>query len=85
MNIHYTTVKGRRDANEDRHTIILNLKEISEKLNTINLFGIYDGHGGSLVSEYLAENIPTYYCYPHLKTPFSKEYHINTFETKTSL
>ena len=81
MNIHYTSVKGRRNSNEDKHTIILNLKKVSEKLNAINLFGIYDGHGGSNVSEYLAENIPTYYCYPHLKTPFSKEYHDITFET----
>ena len=61
MNIHYTSVKGRRNSNEDKHTIILNLKKVSEKLNAINLFGIYDGHGGSNVSEYLAENIPTYY------------------------
>ena len=81
MNIHYTSVKGRRNSNEDRHTIILNLGKVSEKINQINLLGIYDGHGGSKVSEYLAENIPTYYCYPHLKTPFSKEYHDTTFET----
>ena len=80
MNIHYTSVKGRRNSNEDKHTIILNTNKISDKQNAINLFGIYDGHGGSKVSEYLAENIPTYYCYPHLKTPFSKEYHDSTFE-----
>jgi serine/threonine protein phosphatase PrpC len=80
MEIHYTSVKGRRDANEDKHTIILNIDKTSDKLCPINLFGVYDGHGGSKVSEYLAENIPSYYCYPHFKTPFSKEYHINTFE-----
>jgi serine/threonine protein phosphatase PrpC len=80
MNIHYTTVKGRRETNEDRHTIILNLNNLSKKINAINLFGIYDGHGGSYISEYLSENIPTYYCYPHLKTPFSKEYHTTIFE-----
>ena len=81
MNIHYTSVKGRRNSNEDKHTIILNINKASDKLNAVNLFGIYDGHGGSKVSEYLADNIPTYYCYPNLKTPFSKEYHNATFET----
>jgi serine/threonine protein phosphatase PrpC len=80
MNIHYTSVKGRRESNEDRHTIILNLSKISDKINPINLLGIYDGHGGSKVSQYLEENIPTYYCYPHLKTPFSREYHETIFQ-----
>jgi serine/threonine protein phosphatase PrpC len=81
MNIYYTSVKGRRENNEDKHTIILNINKISNKLNAINLFGIYDGHGGSLVSEYLAENIPSYYCFSDLETPFNKEYHYKTFET----
>lgn len=80
MEIHYTSVKGRRDSNEDKHTIVLNINKTSDKLCPINLFGIYDGHGGSKVSEYLSENIPSYYCFPHLKPPFSKEYHTETFE-----
>ena len=80
MEIHYTSVKGRRDANEDKHNIILNLNKTSDKLNPINLFGIYDGHGGSKVSEYLSKNIPTYYCHPQMKTPFNKEYHVNLFD-----
>jgi serine/threonine protein phosphatase PrpC len=80
MIIHFTTVKGRREQNQDKHNIILNINKTNDKLCPINLFGIYDGHGGTKVSEYLEENIPSYYCYPHLETPFSKEYHINTFE-----
>lgn len=81
MNIFYTTVKGRRDANEDRHNLILNINNISDELNAINLLGIYDGHGGSKVSEYLEKNIPLYYCDKENKPPFSYEYHTNTFET----
>lgn len=78
MNIHYTSVKGRRDINEDRHNIILN--SIMEDKTSINLLGIYDGHGGIKVSQYLEDNIPTYYCYPTLIVPFSKEYHTKIFE-----
>jgi protein phosphatase 1L len=81
MQIHYTSVTGRRNTNEDKHTIILNINKTSDKLCPINLFGIYDGHGGSKVSEYLSENIPSYYCYPHFEVPFSKKYHTETFET----
>lgn len=80
MEVHFTTVKGRRSSNEDQHTTILNINKTNKNLSPINLFGIYDGHGGSEVSKYLSENIPSYYCYPHLQTPFDKNYHINTFE-----
>jgi serine/threonine protein phosphatase PrpC len=81
MNIYYTSVKGRRTSNEDKHTIILNLNKQTSKINPINLFGIYDGHGGEQVSKYLSENIPIYYCNPESKPPFSKEYHTAIFES----
>ena len=78
MNIHYTTVKGRRDANEDKHTILLNLDKKIDGCNDINLLGIYDGHGGSKVSEYLEKNIPL--IYSNNQYPFSKDYHYKKFE-----
>lgn len=79
MNIHYTTTKGRRDTNEDKHTIRLNINNSSSKYNNINLFGIYDGHGGCDVSEYLSNNIEKFYCLPELQTPFSDDYHEKVF------
>lgn len=80
MEIHFTSVTGRRERNEDRHTIVLNINEMSKELSALNLFGIYDGHGGTKVSEYLEEHIPTFYCQKHLTPPFSKEYHYKIFE-----
>lgn len=92
MNIYFTSIKGRRKSNEDRHNIILNTNEF-EKINdthnidgsiktenVINLLGIYDGHGGTYVSNYLQNNLPTYYCNKELKAPFSTEYHEQVFE-----
>jgi serine/threonine protein phosphatase PrpC len=81
MNIYYTSIKGRRESNEDRHNIILNINNLMSDLNGINLLGIYDGHGGTHVSEFLEKNIPLYYCNKKLKTPFSEEYHCETFDT----
>ena len=80
MNIYYTSIKGRRKTNEDRHNIILNIHDANNKINDINLLGIYDGHGGTFVSEYLANNIPLFYCHRELKVPFSKEYHKKVFD-----
>lgn len=86
MNIYFTSVKGRRDANEDRHNIVLNnlseIKDDSEKEssnNTVNLFGIYDGHGGTYVSNFLKYKIPSYYCKLENIPPFSEDYHKKLF------
>ena len=79
MNIYYTSIKGRREDNEDRHNIILNIDGKKKDMLPINLFGIYDGHGGTYVSEFLEKNIPLYYCHPKLKLPFTNKYHEEVF------
>lgn len=80
MNIYFTSIKGRRESNEDRHNIILNINELNKNMNNINLLGVYDGHGGSFVSTYLENKLPIYYCHPELKPPFSREYHNEIFK-----
>jgi serine/threonine protein phosphatase PrpC len=80
MKIYFTSIKGRRESNEDRHNIILNINQLNNEQNNINLLAIYDGHGGSFVSTYLKDKLPLYYCHPELKTPFSKEYHYEIFK-----
>lgn len=81
MNIYYTSVQGRRESNEDKHNIILNIDNKKSNLNTINMLGIYDGHGGTFVSEFLEKNLPKYYCDFNLEPPFSEEYHCDLFES----
>jgi serine/threonine protein phosphatase PrpC len=79
-NIYFTSVKGRRDDNEDRHNIILNIDGSNENILPINFLSVYDGHGGKFVSTYLSKNLPLYYCNPSLQLPFSTDYHIKLFE-----
>ena len=80
LKVYFTSIKGRRNNNEDNHNIILNSNLQDESLNDINFFGIYDGHGGEWVSEYLKNNLPKYYCKKDFKYPFTKEYHNQVFE-----
>lgn len=80
MNIYYTSIKGRRDSNEDRHNIILNINKVKTDLNAINVLGIYDGHGGTFVSEFLEKNLPKFYCNKSFQLPFSEEYHCELFD-----
>lgn len=79
LKIYFTSVKGRRESNEDRHNIILNINEDDLKKNSINFFGIYDGHGGTWVSEYLERNMPNYYMNKKFSPPFSPAYHEQVF------
>lgn len=68
MNIYVKTIKGVRDTNEDKHIIITNRKEKKNDYPVIDLFGIFDGHGGGTVSNALSKIIPTIF-YPKLSIP----------------
>lgn len=80
LKIYFTSIKGRRDSNEDRHNIILNINGEKPDINSINFFGIYDGHGGSYVSKYLETNIPNYYTNKKFSYPFDENYHNQVFQ-----
>ena len=72
LKIYFTTIKGRRESNEDKHNIILNINGDNPEQNEINLFAIYDGHGGDWVSKYLEANIPNYYMNKKFSPPFDE-------------
>jgi protein phosphatase len=80
LKIYFTSIKGRRDSNEDRHNIILNINGDKPDINNINFFGIYDGHGGSYVSKYLEANIKNYYMEKKFSPPFDDNYHYQVFK-----
>ena len=54
------SLQGKRDANEDKHIGILNLDNNDKSINMINLVGVFDGHGGKMVSKYLKDNLSKY-------------------------
>ena len=60
MSIYFSSQKGRRPTNEDGHTIkvFLNPENNKKKMFAkVNMYAIYDGHGGSTVSKYLASHL----------------------------
>lgn len=78
MKIYFTSIKGRRQSNEDSHNIILN-KSLDNNIK-INLLAIYDGHGGDKISKFLKNNVPRLYCNVKLKYPLTKEHHVKIFD-----
>lgn len=60
MKIHTYTLQGKRESNEDQHFNIINIDNKNKKLHPINFIGVFDGHGGKLVSKYLKDTLPKY-------------------------
>lgn len=57
MSIHSVSLKGKRNTNEDKHTIFVNLDNNDKTKAPINLYGVYDGHGSKFVSKFLSEKL----------------------------
>jgi len=55
--IYSSSLQGKRNENEDNHFHILNINDDNTKINPINLFGVFDGHGGKLVSAFLKRSL----------------------------
>ena len=74
MNINFVTVKGKRPENEDKHSIIMNLDNSNKEIATVNFLGVYDGHGGNFVSNFLSDILPNFFLDKRIKYPVCKNY-----------
>ena len=54
------SLQGKRESNEDQHFSILNINNDFPTINNVNMVGVFDGHGGKLVSKFLKTNLPKY-------------------------
>ena len=80
MIIYAVSLKGLRPENEDKHTVILNTDNKGKGTVPISFFGVYDGHGGKFVSEFLSKNLPKYFVNAESANfPFSRKYIYNVF------
>jgi serine/threonine protein phosphatase PrpC len=62
MIVHTVSLIGQRPSNEDHHIIIENINSENTNILDINLYAIFDGHGGKGVSKYLKDNYGNYFC-----------------------
>jgi serine/threonine protein phosphatase PrpC len=61
MKVYSHSLQGKRKTQEDQHFSFLNLDNTTIEYNSLNLFGVFDGHGGSIVSKYLKMNLPDFF------------------------
>lgn len=74
MSVYAVSKRGKRIQNEDKHNIILNIKNEDKTIQPINLYSIYDGHGGKAISTYLSQNFPTYFTKKSIQYPLTGKY-----------
>ena len=79
MNVFVHSLQGRRKQNEDTHVIIMNSNNKNTKIKDINLFAIFDGHGGKPVSDFLKTALPKYFINKKVQYPLNKDYVINVY------
>ena len=56
MKEHIISVLGRRESNEDCHTVIHNLYNNDRNMKKMNFYAVFDGHGGKDISNFLEDN-----------------------------
>lgn len=71
---HDCSMIGMRDQNEDKHRIFQNYNGSNKKMAPINLYAVFDGHGGPKVSKFLDGHLSRYFVDPKVKYPLSKRY-----------
>lgn len=80
MSVHTISLKGARDANEDKHDVLLNLSGSNKQMGQVNYYGVYDGHGGKYVSSFLSKNLPRCFTDPRVSYPLDKSYVKNIYD-----
>lgn len=85
MSAHFVSLKGERPSNEDAHNIIHALHNDDKDMARVNYYGVYDGHGGKFVSNFLSENIPQFFISNKVTYPLDINYVNNVYDKIQSI
>jgi len=83
MSIHSVSMKGKRNANEDKHTTIVNFDSSNKDWANsapINYYAVYDGHGGKFVSKFLNDHLPSCFLDKRVEYPLKKTFVKQVYE-----
>lgn len=74
VKIHHASFQGKRPTNEDEHLIYQNLESFNNNHNSVDIIGVFDGHGGPLVSKYAKDTLPKFFIKKNPKLFFDSQY-----------
>lgn len=79
MSVHTASLKGKRQQNEDKHVSFLNINGDDTTRAKINLFGVFDGHGGKFVSKFLHDNLAQIMTDKRVEYPLDKSFIVKIY------
>lgn len=82
MITHSISMLGKRPSNEDQHEIIINLDGNKKNKKNINMFCIFDGHGGKEVAKYLKDHIPQFFVREHMNFDINNKHKMEKYIEK---
>lgn len=82
MIVHSVSLIGQRPSNEDHHLIYENINGENSNTTDINLYSIFDGHGGKGISKFLKEKYSSYFTKKDLLYHPTKKSEYNKFIKK---
>jgi serine/threonine protein phosphatase PrpC len=71
--IQSTSLQGYRESNEDAEIIFENINNKKKDKNKINIYAVFDGHGGDEVSKYLKKHYLDYFIPTNRPKPTNKK------------
>jgi len=74
MTMDIASVMGKRSSNEDTHFINCNINGDDKSKSFVNIYAVFDGHGGSFVSKYLAKELPLCFMNKKVEYPLKKTF-----------
>jgi serine/threonine protein phosphatase PrpC len=77
--IQRASLLGKRESNEDKEIIIINLDGSDSKINQINFCSIFDGHGGGGVSKFMKDNLHNYFVHKHVDSMIKNNKKFNKY------
>jgi serine/threonine protein phosphatase PrpC len=80
MKVYTHSLKGGRPQNEDAHEVISNIDNIDTNKKDVNLYAVFDGHGGKQISTFLKDYIPKFFMDKRVEYPLSKKYVTNVYD-----
>lgn len=74
VKVYQASFQGKRPTNEDEHIVFLNSQNFNQDYNPIDILGVFDGHGGPLVSKFAKDTIPQYFIKKNSKLFLDSKY-----------
>lgn len=74
MIFHSCSFTNKRESQEDRHIEILNTDGHIKDLSKVDMFAVFDGHGGNKISQFLYKNLYKFLLDTQVHYPISNTY-----------